>query len=645
MLQQSAKLFEPGSIGMIQLKNRLVMCPMSTGYPNPDGTVNQRTVDYYEKRAQGGVGLVIVEGAIVEPKLGNIGTYPRLFIEDDRYIPGLRTLVESIHRHGAKACLQLQHSGLWAICPGCQPVSPSAMPGRDGVMSHALTIDEIHDLVRMYGESVRRSKEAGFDAVTINGGAGLLLANFLSPLTNLRTDEYGGDFEGRLRFVREIIECVRQKAGKDFTIIFDHPADEFAPGGIDIELGQRIAVSLEAAGVDAFRIHTGIHDPRYMHYIIPPAPVPPAFQVPAAAATKKVLRHAKVMVGRLLDELSYANQVIEKGQADFIILGRPLIADPELPRKAAQGRLEDIRRCLHCNKCMYRPDPTGWAIACTVNPAAGRERDFRMVPAKEIRKVMVVGGGPAGMEAALIAANRGHKVTLFERDATLGGQLNIANIPPFKNELDKMTAYYAYQLQKAGVRLETGSEVSKEKVLQEAPDVLILAMGSQPRIPPIEGSHNPNTVLARDALTGKAKTGESVIVVGGGYVGCETAEFLARQGKSVMIIEELPELVGDLERISRTLLLDRISKLGVRTLTDAKVKQVTPDGVLVWHKGSKESRYKADTIIFAVGANPDIAARGLQMSEGPETHVIGDSSAPRNIRDAVYEGAVIARQI
>ncbi|MDP2990410.1 MAG: NADH:flavin oxidoreductase, partial [Kiritimatiellota bacterium] len=365
MSKTLGKLFEPVEIGKLKLKNRLVMCPMGTGLADRAGTVNQRMIDYYTARAKGGASLIIVESSMVESKLGIVGLFTRVFIDHDRFIPGLSKLARSIHEHGARAAIQLQHAGLWANCPaGEPPVSASSIAVRPGLVSRALTRDEIAGIVAAFAGAARRAREAGFDAVDLNGGAGLLIAQFLSPATNQRTDAYGGDFEGRMRFALEIIQAIRARAGEDFPIVFDHPADEFIPGGIDRETGKLIARRIDSAGVEALRIHTGVHDPRYMHWIIPPAAIPPAFQVPYAVETRKVVKQARIMVGRLLDDLPVANGVLEQGGADIIVLGRSLLADPELPNKAAAGKLAEIRRCLRCNQCVHRPDPAKWSLSC-----------------------------------------------------------------------------------------------------------------------------------------------------------------------------------------------------------------------------------------------------------------------------------------
>ncbi|MFC1929457.1 FAD-dependent oxidoreductase [Chloroflexota bacterium] len=645
MSYQLEKLFEPVTIGMMEVKNRIVMCPMGGAYPDVTGAVNERTIDYYTERAIGGVGLIIVEGSIVESLLGNLGPYPRILIDDDKFIAGLSDLVESVHNYETKIAIQLQHPGVWSTSAGKTPVSASAISGLSGIKARALTVEEIKDLEMAFAKAALRAKLAGFDAITINGGVGLLITQFLSPLTNKRTDRYGGDLDGRMRFILEITELVQQKVGEDYPIIFDHPADEFVEGGIRLEESKVIAQRLEKAGVAAFRMHSGIHDPRFMHWLIPPPSIPSGFQVRYAEETRKALNIAKVLVGRKLDDLFYANQILQEDKADLIVLGRALLADPELPKKAANGRLDEIRKCIHCNQCVFRTAEQYKPLACAVNAATGREKEFQIIAAKKQKKVLVVGGGPSGMEAARVAALRGHNVTLYEANSKLGGQLNLACVAPYKEEIRSLIAFLASQLEKLGVRIEPGREVTKEIVEKENPEVVILATGAKALVPKIPGIERGNVSLAWDVLANKAKIGNSAIVVGAGYVGCEVAEYLAKKGKTVTIIEQLPDIANELEQITRRLLLDRLDEYGVTILTNTRVEEITDKKIVAINKNWEKRTIETETVVLAIGSVPYRPLAELNMKGMAEIYSVGDCRIPRNILSSIYEGSWVARQI
>lgn len=643
MSGQFKELFEPVMLGTLEVKNRIVMCPMGLGWASLTGAVTDRLIDYYTERARAGVGLIIVEGTCVESTLGMMGLVPRTLIDSDRLIAGLSDLVESVHRYGAKIAIQLQHGGARATLEGSkQPVSASAVTVRPGVTARALSIAEIGELEEAYAEAARRACAAGFDAVDINCGGGTLIPQFLSPLTNKRTDSYGGDLPGRMKFISEIVARVQSKVGKDYPIIIDHPADELVEGGITLQESRIIAQRLEELGVAAFKMQSGLIDPRILNWLFPPAAMPRGLQVHYAEETKKVLKQAKVLVGRRIQDPDYANSIIEEGKADLVVLGRPLIADPEVPKKWAEGRLDDVRRCLYCNQCYWHYSRK-LSARCTVNAALGKERSFRIVSTEKPKKVVVVGGGPAGMEAARVAALRGHRVTLYEKGDRLGGQLTLACVPPHTEEIKNLIQWLANQVRKAGVRVELGKEATEEILREERPEVVILATGAMPLIPDISGVDKKIVSTAWDVLAGKVETGDKVIVVGGGQVGLETAEYLAETGKKVSVVEPSSEAGFDVEPLTKMLLLERLAKYNVNVLTNTNVARIADNGIVV-ADGRERKTIEAESVVLALGKTPDKKLEELKK-QGAEVYSIGDCVAPRKALHAIHEGYWVATQI
>ena len=645
MSSQFKKLLEPVTIGTMKLKNRVVMCPMCSGHANAGGDISERIIDYYGERAKGGVGLVIVEGATIDRHFGNSRRLPRIFIDSDLYIAGLHRLAERIHLAGAKAALQLQHHGRWSYPqePGVQAVAPSAGPGQIPEGARALNKEEIWGIQDGYARAAARAKQAGFDALSINGGGAALVHQFLSPLYNQRTDGYGGSLDNRMRFVIELIQRVQQQVGAGYPIIFDHPVAELKEGGITLEEGKIIARRLERLGIAAFRIHPhNFTDPIHFASHIPPAAIPHGPQVQLAQEFKEVLDRARVIVGRRINEPVLANRILEEGKADLIALGRPLIADPAFVNKVAEGRAEDIRRCLACNHCWWCYSNL-LPVTCTVNPASGKERLFKIVPAPVPKKVLIIGGGPGGMEAARVARLRGHDVTLYEKEERLGGTLNLASVPPHKEEIVHLLQYYENQLKKTGVKVALGKKVTGDFIAGEKPDLIIGATGARPLVPGIPGVERSHVFTYEDVLTGNVPVGERVAVVGGGTVGCELAEYLAGQDKKVAIIEQLAAVGTELDNLTRALQMDRLNRYRVRILTNTRVGGITAGEVLLKGKDGTSNRLPVDTVVIACGL---VADNTLFKDEMPaRVCLIGDCLAPRTMLEAIQEGRWAANLI
>ena len=636
------KLFEPTRIGQMELKNRIVMPPMGTNMATPDGHVTERITSYYEQRAKGGVGLVIVETTCIDAPVGKTTAY-QLAIDNDRFIPGLSQIAEVIHQHGAKAVLQLQHGGRGArsSITGIQPVAPSQVPmpygtqvGYEGEMPRELTVSEIKDVVRKFAQGAQRARRAGFDGVEIHSTGYYLVAQFLSSTANVRQDEYGGNLRNRARFLIEIIDAVRETVGEAYPLLCKISAMELGPGsGITPEEAHQIAQMAEEAGADALEIAAMLWG------IIPRLPPPtaeaPGGLLPFVEATKKMVKIPLIAAGRITPELG--EKTLQEGKADLIAIGKGLIADPELPMKAASGRVDEIRPCIGCLRCIDNQTVKGKGIMCSVNAAAGKERESEIKPAGRSKKVFVVGGGPAGMEAAIVAALRGHQVTLYEKQARLGGQLIEAVVPPHKDNLPGFVDYLTSQMTKRGIDVRLGIEATVELISAARPDAVVLAAGVTPSVPPISGIDRANVITAKQVLNG-AKVGDAVAVIGGGLVGCETAEYLAKQRKKVTIVEMLDEVAGVMPLALRKMLLARLAYMKVTVLTGVKCQELTEGGLLIITREGQEKTIAADSVVLAAGGRPNTALLADLRRTVPAVHLAGDCVEPRGIAEAVADG-------
>ena len=641
------KLFEPIQVKSLRLKNRIVMPPICTRFSNLDGSVSERMVNYYAERAKGGVGLIICETAVIDSKLGK-GLLRCLHIDQDKYVTGLGEIARAVHFYGGKVAIQLIHMGrqIFKTEPleGRQPVSASntsfqATHPLTTVYTRELTVEEIEEIVEKFALAARRVQIAGFDAVEFHGANGYLIAQFFSPYINKRKDRYGGDIYGRSRFAVEIVKRARELVGWNYPIIFRIPIHEMVSGGITLEDSKTIAKILEDAGVDILNTSVGLGET--YHYVIPPMALPQGCYVEMVGEIKKNVKIPVIAVGRINDPM-LAEKILLEEKADLVEMGRALIADPELPKKAKKGRLKDIRRCVGCNECVRHTRPD-FPIICTLNPTVGREKECRIVPVRKPRRVLVVGGGPAGMEAATIAALKGHRVILYEKSKRLGGQLNLASTPPHKEELRNVISYFSYQLKKLKVKVVLGKEVNLRTVKRIKPDVIIVATGAVPIIPDIRGVKNKNVVTAWDVLAGRVEVGEEVVIVGGGMVGCETAEYLAEKGRKVTVIEMLPDIAIDMETFSRIFLLERLTQKNVRLITNTKVKEITKNGVIIVNQ--REEILEADTVVLAVGSKPN--TKLLEELEGkfPEVYAVGDCVEPRRCLEAIHEAWNVAFEL
>ncbi len=644
------KLFEPVKIGKLQLKNRIVMPALNTKLGTEFGAVSDRMIDFYVERAKGGVSLIVIENTCVDWPVGKAGTNP-IRADEWKFVQGLHDLAEAVHLYGTKIATQLQHTGrqgsAMTSAEGQQLVAPSAIPclPTGAEMPRELTIEEIEGLIGKFIFGAAITRTAGFDAVEIHGAHGYLITQFMSPYSNKRTDEYGGNFENRMRFALRIVEGVRAAVGPDFPIIFRLSGDEYIEGGLTLEDNKLIAQRLESAGVDALSVSSGIYEsPPWYGRIFPTMGMPEGCNVPLAAEIKRVINIPVIVAGKLGDPL-LAEEVLKDGKADLIAIGRPLLADPELPRKAAEGRLDDIRPCLYCNEACAGSIANFWRISCQVNPALGKEREYEIKPAAKIKRVLVVGGGPAGMEAARVAALRGHEVTLYEKGNSLGGQLAPASAPRFKQSIKRLAEYLKRQIEKVNVKVELGREVNPELIKKLKPDVVILATGASHLVPDIPGVGLEKVATASEILLGKKEAGDRVVVVGGGEVGAELAWFLAEQGKKVTIIEMLYGVAIDMNLFSRFYLLDKMAELGIEVLANTTAGEITDKGVVAVDISGDKRVIEADTVVLATGFKSNSELADKLRGKIPGVYAIGDCAEPHKIWGAIHGGARVARQV
>jgi len=631
-------LFSPIRIGNLELKNRIIMPPMIERLA-VNGMVSEAVKDFYAARARGGVALIVLTPGIIDESMASS---IQLGIYEDRFIPRLKELTDLVHANGAAIGIELMHLGRQGgEIKGYRPVAPSPIPwAPHEEVPRELTLAEIEDLVEKFADGARRARDAGFDLVELHACHGYLLSGFLSPHTNLRQDKYGGDVERRARFVVEIVQRIKEKAGSDFPVSCRINGADHVPGGVTLDMVSETARLLQDAGADLISVSSGAYGSYPV--IVPPYDQPHGCNVPLAERVKKAVRVPVAVAGRL-DDPWVADEVLASGKADLIAMARGLLADPDLPNKALRGEFNDIRKCIACNVCLDS-DPSR-PIACTVNPEAGREREMQIVPAPGQKRVMVIGGGLAGLEAARVAALRGHQVSLFEENEELGGQWVLAAAPPHKEDHRKFLNYLCWQLEKLGVEQKLGKRATAAMVEELKPDAVIVATGAVPLVPPIPGVKWEGVITAWDVLRGHG-VGQRVLVVGGGMTGLEIAEFLAQQGKEVVVVEQLKRVGADMGATVRWHLMNRLKGQKVELLTSTQVKEIGPEGVITVSRNGREETLRGfDAIVLACGSRPRNEVTAQIGGKVKELYVIGDAAKARKGLDAIREGAEIGRKI
>jgi len=635
-------LFTPFRIKDLEIPNRIVMPGLASFLIEDDGSITDKTIEHYRLRAAGGPGMVIVEACAVSRE-GVVSPH-QARIYDDRFIEGLARIAEVMRAEGAVPAVQIHHGGRQTSSKVIKqkPLAPSPLPCptiRGEV--EPLTVEKIQELVLKFADAAERAVQAGFDLIEIHGAHGYLINQFLSRFSNIREDGYGGDVKGRARFAIEIIREIRKRIGPDFPLSFKISAQEFVPNGLTVQESIKILKLLAQEGIDVVQVSAG--NDATPEWIAQPMFMKKACLAGSAGAIKKALNIPVMAVGRINDPL-VAEEILEEGKADLVCMGRGLLADPELPKKAKEGRLEDIRTCIACNTCMESIFRRG-RVECLVNPVLGREKELVIEPAKEKKKVMVVGGGPGGLNVAWVAARRGHEVHLYEKQQTLGGQLVLGSITGYKKELLSLIEFQKRQIKRFGVKLHLGEEVTAEVIDREKPDLVILATGSSPAVPPVEGIDKPIVALYPEALNTENFKKLKVVIVGGGATGSEVALHLTDNACQVTIVEMLPKVGKQLESMTRKVLLKRLKSRGVQMFTETRVKRVEDNGVVVVDKEENEMFLEADRVIIAIGTRPDNTLYEQIKSKGYEIHRIGDCLEPRSAKAAIYEGAVLGRSI
>jgi len=657
------KLWEPIKIGDVEIKNRVAMAPMGlVGLLDSEGCPGQRAAEYYLERARGGVGLIITGLFKVEMEID--------YFEDAQFFRShyatarFAELAEAVHAWGAKIFVQLT-AGFGRVIPPRrmkkQPVSASAVPyyWDPNILCREITTEEVEKIVHCFGEAAAVLAGAGIDGVELHGHEGYLLDQFTTAVWNKRTDKYGGDLAGRLRFPLEALDEIRNRAGSAMPVQYRFglkhymkglnagalPGEEYAEAGRDIEEGLEMAEALETAGFDALHVDAGCYDSWYWPH--PPGYMAEACMVDMAEKVKKKVRVPVIAVGKL-DRPEIAENVLKDGKADMIAIGRGLLSDPCWALKARQGESERIRPCIGCSDGCLGRIFTGRPHSCAVNPASGRERAYALSKIGAPKRVLIAGGGVAGLEAARAAAVRGQKVILCEKTGALGGNLIPAAVPPFKKDLARLLNWYESEVRNLGVEIRLEHPVTPEVVEEERADVVIVATGARPIIPSIPGADKKIVATAAEVLRGRKRTGEQVIVTGGGLVGCETAIWLARQGKSVVLVEMLDELMKSAPptpHVNKLMIWDMLAFEKVEVITGARLVEIHDEGVRCLNGSSQEINLSADSVVLSLGLSPDRRLYRELAGNTPNLYLVGDAREARNVMGAVWDAYEVIRGI
>ena len=636
-------MFQPIEIGPMTVKNRFVVPPMGNNFANTDGTMSEQSAAYYRERAKGGFGLITIEATVVHKGAKGGPRKPCLY--DDSTIESFRKVIDGCHAEGAKVSIQLQNAGPEgnaknAGAPITAATSIPSVCGRD--IPKQLTTEEVYELIKGYGEAARRAMEAGADAVEIHMAHGYLVSTFLSPRTNKRVDEFGGCFENRMRFSRLIIEEVKKATqGKIAVLARINCADE-VPGGLDVHDSAAIAAYLESCGLDGLHVSRAVHIKD--EFMWAPTVIHGGFSAAEVEEIKRAVNIPVITVGRYT-EPQFAELMVKEGRADLVAFGRQSLADPAMPKKAQEERLEDMTPCIACLQGCVANMYAGNPVCCLTNPFLGHEAE-PLEKAEEPKKVMVIGGGVAGLSAAFIAKERGHEVTLYEAGDVLGGNMRLAAYPPGKGDITNMIRSYIHRCQKDGVKIVMNCEVTPELIKEEKPDSVIIATGSKTLILPIEGIDNPAIIHGSDLLDGKRAAGKKVLVVGGGMVGCETAAFLGEQEHDVTVIEFRDTVGADVIHEHRVYLMKDFEEYGIGQITGAKVCRFFEDGVEYdTADGEHHEARGYDSVVLSMGYRNYNPLEEQVKAIVPDIYVIGDAIRARRALDATKEAYDVASQI
>jgi 2-enoate reductase len=662
------KLFEPIKIGNVELPNRIAMAAMGTGRLMTDqGGFTPEAIEYYVDRARGGTGLIITQLFKVENEIDKFRTgYPSCIAANPHHFMSTASLMtERVHHYNSKVFIQLS-AGFGRVANprglASQPVAPSPIPNvRDpSIICRELRIDEVETIIKAFGRAAELAAMAGFDGIEIHAvHEGYLLDQFTIAMYNQRTDKYGGDLRGRLTFPIEVLQTIKNQVGKNFPVVLRFsiksyvkgwnqgglPGEDFKEMGRDTPEGLEAAKILEQAGYDAFDSDSGSYDSWYWAH--PPLYQEHGLYLPLTEKLKKEV-HVPVLVSGRMEIPDLAEKALRENKTDIVTLGRGLLAEPHWPQKVREGKIQNIRPCLACHDGCFLRMESAMPISCAVNPTCGRETTMAIIPARKARKVMVVGGGVGGMEAARAASLRGHSVTIYEKAPQMGGHLVAASVPSFKHDEKRLLEWYLNELSQLGVEMKTGTEVTLQFVEKKSPDEIIVATGSTPIIPNIPGVEKPKVASAVEILLRQKKPGNSVVVVGGGLVGCETALWLAQLGKTVTIIEMLDGLMTGgmpVHPANKSMLIELLKYNKVTTILDQPVLEIVDEGVATINRNSEKSVVAADTVVIAVGLKSDQELYHAIYGVAPNVHLIGDAQKARKIMNAIWDGFEVGRSL
>lgn len=636
-------MFEPITIGPMTVKNRFVVPPMGNNFANADGTLSEQSLAYYAERAKGQFGLITIEATVVHKGAKGGPRKPCLY--DDSSIDSFKKVIDACHAEGAKVSIQLQNAGPEgnaknAGAPITAATSIASVYGRD--IPHELTTQEVYDLVEGYGDAAVRAMKAGVDAVEVHMAHGYLVSSFLSPRTNKRVDEFGGNFENRMRFSRLIVENIQKKTEGKIAILARINSDDEVLGGLDVHDSATIAAYLEDCGVDGLHVSRAVHIKD--EYMWAPTTIHAGFSAELVNEIKKAVSIPVITVGRYTEPY-FAELVVREGKADLVAFGRQSLADPHMPLKTLQNRLEDMTPCIACLQGCVANMYAGNPICCLTNPCLGKE-STPIKKAETSKKVMVIGGGVGGLCAAFLAKEKGYEVDLYEAKEVLGGNMRLAAYPPGKGDLTNMVRNYIHRCEKDGVNIHMNTEVTLDMVKEQKPDSVIVATGSKTLILPIEGINDEAIIHGSDVLEGKRAAGKKVLIVGGGMVGCETADFLGEQEHEVTVIEFRDTVGADVIHEHRVYLMRNFEEYGIQQITGAKVCKFYPDGVeYETADGERHETRGYDSVVLSMGfRNYDPMSEQIKEIV-PETYVVGDAIRARRALDATREAFEVVSKL
>ncbi len=644
---------KPLRLGNLMVKNRIWNSPLWTRTATADGEVSDRTVAHYVARARGGAGLITTEGVAVDGR--HIWMEPQMRLDENRFAPSHRRLVETVHLYDTPIICQLHHAGMF----GTDPVSPSGVPCQDMgkigqfIEPRILTTPEVEEIRDLFIAAAVRAKEVGYDGVEVHGATAYLLEQFFSAHNNKRTDKYGGSLQGRMELPLEIIRGIRRACGPDYIVGYTAADCDMIPGGIDREQTVALALALEQAGLTYFDLQT---DGTYETFHLVTASAgyrrQPKGQFDKTAYYKSILKIPVTTRGAGEYDPVKWNEAFEKDQTDAIRLGKQMLADPETANKVLRGEFEAVRPCIKCGNCLFTGEISNHTLSCATNPGVGRY-EAQVAKAPKSKNVLVIGGGPAGIEAARVSALRGHQVTLMEKSPTLGGNLYVASLPIGKETFQSFIAWGEHQCRELGIDVQVNTEATMESVGNIKPDVIFVATGARPLIAPIKGIEQSHIYTAEEVLTGSAEIGKQVVIAGGGEVGIETADFIMEQREvaSLSIVEMQDQLGPDMNPMDMALLFGNPDifpkhfRNGLKIMTGTKIKEFTAAGVSVMDRQLKEYEIPADTVVLAMGYVSENTLYHLLKETYGSVYLIGDARQAKKIADAIFQANYFAREV